>query len=503
MYFKNFFVNIFILFGLVIAWSTVANGAFPDDPKPCKYGDEQCIGKVIGLIAREKYGGDDSLNLSAMDPIPVKKFHIKQGSDSPVNIDLLFTNNVGIGLKTATLLKTKGFGKDLATKHEVIFKTDKLALVGDYKISGKVLVLPIHGSGKSNVTLVEPKITISWMGTPNVKDGGATHMKLDKFTVDLEPKNVIFNFENLFNDKFLSDNMNKFLTDSWKETYPEIHTALTKGLAPIARNVIQGVFDKHPYEKLFLESSRSKMPIKVVILLVAVAIGGVIGDFPDDPKPCKHGDVECIGKLFNYFMIEKHSGDTNYDLKSIDPLFLETLVVARGAESPVNIRCSMNGSEVLGIKTLRFEKKKGFGKEIAGKHEISGQAQYLSLVGDYVITGSVLILPIKGEGKANITMHEPKYRIGWTGSPYEKDGATYMRVKNFYIDLYPKSITFNFENLYNNKELSDNMNKFLTKNWSEIYPELAEPLTRGVSFVANQVVDRFFAKYPYEKYFTN
>lgn len=91
------------------------------------------------------------------------------------------------------------------------------------------------------------------MGTPNVKDGGATHMKLDKFTVDLEPKNVIFNFENLFNDKFLSDNMNKFLTDSWKEIYPEIHTALTKGLAPIARNVIQGVFDKHPYEKLFLE----------------------------------------------------------------------------------------------------------------------------------------------------------------------------------------------------------------------------------------------------------
>lgn len=78
-----------------------------------------------------------------------------------------------------------------------------------------------------------------------------------------------------------------------------------------------------------------------------------------------------------------------------------------------------------------------------------------------------------------------------------------MRVKNFYIDLYPKSITFNFENLYNNKELSDNMNKFLTENWSEIYPELAEPLTRGVSFVANQVVDRFFAKYPYEKYFTN
>ncbi|XP_073822759.1 protein takeout-like [Musca autumnalis] len=249
MRFRNS-VNCLFLMSLMVTLCAVANGGFPDDPKPCKHGDEKCIGKIIEFLAKEKFAGDDSLNLSAIDPIPVKKLHIKQGSDSPVNIDLLFTNNVGIGLKTAKFIKAKGFGKDLKTKHEIVFKTDIMALQGDYKISGKVLVLPIRGEGKSKITMFEPLITIKWVGTP-VEKNGETYMKMEKFAVDLEPKDFKFELDNLFNDKTLSDNMNKLLNDNWKEIYPEIRVALTQGLATIAHKVIQGVFDKYPYDKLF------------------------------------------------------------------------------------------------------------------------------------------------------------------------------------------------------------------------------------------------------------
>ncbi|XP_061390855.1 uncharacterized protein LOC133326193 [Musca vetustissima] len=400
-----------------------------DNPKPCKYGDEKCIGKVIEFISHEKYAGDDSLNLGILDPIPIKKLHIKQGSDSPVNIDLLFTNNVGIGLKTTKISKITGFGKDLKTKHEITFKADTIALAGDYKISGKILILPISGSGKSKITMIEPVVKISWMGAPNVKNG-ETYMKLENFAIEAQPKSVKFALDNLFNDKALSDNMNKFLTDNWKEIYGEISGSLTRA---------------------------------------------------DDPKPCKYGETECIGKLFNYFVTEKHSGDKNYDLTSIDPLPIDKLVVSRGEDSPVNIKCVLTNADIRGVKTLRFEKIKGFGKEIAGIHEISGTSDYLTMSGHYNISGKVLILPIQGSGNVNFTMVKPKFRIGWTGVPYEKDGATYMKVQKFYIDVEPENILFFFENLYNNKELSDNMNKFLTENWQEIYPELKRPLTHGVT----------------------
>lgn len=46
-----------------------------------------------------------------------------------------------------------GFQKGLAGKYLLNVKGPRLFLVGPYKISGRVLVLPIQGVGKSNITL--------------------------------------------------------------------------------------------------------------------------------------------------------------------------------------------------------------------------------------------------------------------------------------------------------------------------------------------------------------
>lgn len=47
----------------------------------------------------------------------------------------------------------RGFGKDIAKKHELQVDAEKLSLEGPYEIKGKVLILPISGSGKSNLTI--------------------------------------------------------------------------------------------------------------------------------------------------------------------------------------------------------------------------------------------------------------------------------------------------------------------------------------------------------------
>nr|XP_013113590.1 unnamed protein product [Stomoxys calcitrans] len=229
-----------------------AKSEFPNDPKPCKHGDVKCLEGIINYIAKEKFGGYESLNLPAFDPIKIGKMSIKQDSDSPVNIDLTFTNNEISGLRTSKFANIKGFGKDISTTHELVVKSENLYLAGDYKISGKVLLLPISGTGKHKITLVEPTVKMTCLGVPNEKNG-ETHMKLDKCFIDLEPKKIIFNFENLLNDKSLGDTMNQFLTDNWKEVFGEIRTSLGKGLGAEAQKVLQRVFDKHPYAKLFAD----------------------------------------------------------------------------------------------------------------------------------------------------------------------------------------------------------------------------------------------------------
>lgn len=42
-----------------------------------------------------------------MDPLEVPRIYIKQGAESPVNVELIFTNNKVIGLKECTFFKVR------------------------------------------------------------------------------------------------------------------------------------------------------------------------------------------------------------------------------------------------------------------------------------------------------------------------------------------------------------------------------------------------------------
>lgn len=52
------------------------------------------------------------------------------------------------------LIFSKGFTKDLnGKKIDITLKMQTSSLVGDYKLDGQVLILPIQGLGKCNLTL--------------------------------------------------------------------------------------------------------------------------------------------------------------------------------------------------------------------------------------------------------------------------------------------------------------------------------------------------------------
>lgn len=51
--------------------------------------------------------GYGSLNFVPIDPLPVSEINVKQGAESPVNIELTFLKNVMYGLSTTTVTKMK------------------------------------------------------------------------------------------------------------------------------------------------------------------------------------------------------------------------------------------------------------------------------------------------------------------------------------------------------------------------------------------------------------
>lgn len=61
------------------------------------------------------------------------------------------------------------------------------------------------------------------------------------------------NFDNLFNgDPLLSQSTNTFLNDNWTEILRELKPVLTKAIGGIYKAVAEPIFNKFPYEELFL-----------------------------------------------------------------------------------------------------------------------------------------------------------------------------------------------------------------------------------------------------------
>uniref|UniRef100_A0A1A9WGV7 Haemolymph juvenile hormone binding protein n=1 Tax=Glossina brevipalpis TaxID=37001 RepID=A0A1A9WGV7_9MUSC len=226
-----------LIIGLIGSMCAFLKAEFPNDPKPCNYGDSEC---------------DNSINMLSIDPLITDKIRINQGAENPVNIDITFSNSKVYGLSTSVAHDIKGFGKDLKTKHEIFFKVPgSISLIGDYIVKGKVLILPLQGEGKSNMTLVEPECRISFIGGSVEKDGNI-YMKPEKFHMHVNIKRSIYNFENLFNgDKALGDNMNKFLNENWKDIFDETKDSISKEFGVVVKHVIEQVFAKYPYAKYF------------------------------------------------------------------------------------------------------------------------------------------------------------------------------------------------------------------------------------------------------------
>lgn len=60
-------------------------------------------------------------------------------------------------------------------------------------------------------------------------------------------------FENLFNgDKLLNQSTNQFLNENWTDILRELKPVLTKAIGGIYRAIADPIFNKFPYEELFL-----------------------------------------------------------------------------------------------------------------------------------------------------------------------------------------------------------------------------------------------------------
>lgn len=236
---------------LLVALSTCFAAKFPAGYTLCKPEDEKCLFERIAATFAQHAQGIPELNLVALDPLKIAKMDIVQGKDSPINVVLNFKDVDLTGLSQATVNKANGFNAN-PTKMELSLQAPVASLVGGYKINGKVLVLPIQGEGKSNMTMENINLQLKWTGKLVDRANGKQYYQLDKLKATFDTTRFYMSFSNLFNgDKALGDNMNQFLNENWQDILKELKPAIIDAFTQIFQSVISNVFNKVPYNELY------------------------------------------------------------------------------------------------------------------------------------------------------------------------------------------------------------------------------------------------------------
>ncbi|KAK9497011.1 hypothetical protein O3M35_012805 [Rhynocoris fuscipes] len=192
--------------------------------------------------------GIPELRIPSLNPMVVPKVSVKQGS-GPVSLDSTFTDLKINGITDYTIENVRA---DL-DKYQIDFdaKLPYMYNVGDYKIEGKILVLPISGSGDSWSNYTDVTIKATLKGSKEVKQN-KNYFKVDRFDFDLNVGKAIIHFNNLFNgNKELGDAMNKFMSENWEAVYKELKPVVNEAVSAILKDVAEKVFSKFPMDELF------------------------------------------------------------------------------------------------------------------------------------------------------------------------------------------------------------------------------------------------------------
>lgn len=122
----------------------------------------------------------------------------------------------------------------------------------NYTMQGKILMLPILGSGLAfgNYTEIDVITTIQGEHYEDPKTRKA-HFRVLDFYCDFDVGHASIHLDNLFNgDETLADAMNLFLNDNWKTVAAEMKPGLENTVAKLFKNFSNKIFSKYPLDTL-------------------------------------------------------------------------------------------------------------------------------------------------------------------------------------------------------------------------------------------------------------
>ncbi|XP_022124890.2 circadian clock-controlled protein daywake-like [Pieris rapae] len=234
----------------------------------------------------------------------------------------------------------------------------------------------------------------------------------------------------------------------------------------------------------------------VFVFFLAVCSVTPLG-LPNYLKSCSRNDPnlnECALKSGQDSIRLFSMGDPGRDLPSLDPLYIPEMKVYIPDEKGLKIVFKNNyfkGLSKLQLKGLKFDLDK--------KIIVADALVNLDVKNEYEVSGKILLLAIRSSGDASIRLKNTLLRIQIWYEHVLQDGKIHWNITKHDVKYEVEKAVFRLENLLNDKNIGDQINKLINEMWREVVadvgPSICESLTASV--VKNVAI--LLKQVPYEE----
>ncbi|CAF4851149.1 unnamed protein product [Pieris macdunnoughi] len=238
--------SIFEILALTSLCASVAQSQFLE---PCHLNDDVCFEKSINKALPQVMSENKALGADSCDPL---KLDLIEG-DMP-DIKFKFFSPITTGFKQCVVKNVK-MNLDALTIHEVL-DCPNLETTGKYEISGRLITLPIEGSGDFKISAGSYNITLDCDFETVVGDDNKAYLSIKSFKQKNEATSPIsFDFKNLFNgQKDLADGALTFANQNWKQVSSLLQEPLWyNNIKKILFNVNKYLMTE-PLDQIFISS---------------------------------------------------------------------------------------------------------------------------------------------------------------------------------------------------------------------------------------------------------
>ncbi|XP_017763070.1 PREDICTED: protein takeout-like [Eufriesea mexicana] len=240
--------------------------------------------------------------------------------------------------------------------------------------------------------------------------------------------------------------------------------------------------------------------VLATILAVAFAM-----DLPNNWRTCDRSLPDdayynCIAEAAQDAVVSLARGLKSFKILPIEPLAVDNLKIGE-SQGSVALRQEYKNIKIHGLtKDLKVKSYHiDWDKCLISSDTFSPQVDF---VADYKLDGKVLLLPIRGSGRSNITLYNLNSHNEIRCEKIQKNGETYLRTKKYVVKFDPGRVNLVFDNLFEgDKILGEQMNRFINENSDLIFKELQGPYEETFGLIFAKVSNDVFSRVPMNKMF--